>query len=68
MSFLLPLIGFILTIAVVVTIHEGGHCVMAKLMGVKVLRFSLGMGPVIWRRQIGETEYCLSLFPVGGYV
>lgn len=68
MSFLLPLIGFILTIAVVVTIHEGGHCLMAKLMGVKVLRFSLGMGPVVWRRQIGETEYCLSLLPLGGYV
>ena len=68
MSILLPLIGFILTIAVVVTIHEGGHCLMAKLMGVKVLRFSLGMGPVVWRRRIGETEYCLTLLPLGGYV
>lgn len=68
MTFLLALIGFILTIGVVVTVHEGGHFLVAKALGVKVLRFSIGMGPVVWRRQVGETEYCLSLLPVGGYV
>lgn len=68
MSILLPIIGFILTIAVIVSIHEFGHLLMAKLMGVKVLRFSLGMGRVLVSRRFGETEYCLSLLPIGGYV
>ena len=68
MSFLFALIGFLITIGIIVTVHEGGHCFMAKALGVKVLRFSLGMGKVVWRRQIGETEYCLSLLPLGGYV
>ncbi len=68
MSALLALIGFLITIAVVVTVHEGGHCFMAKLLGVKVLRFSIGMGKVIWSKQKGETQYCISMLPLGGYV
>ena len=68
MTVLFALIGFLITIGVIVTVHEGGHCIMAKLLGVKVIRYSLGMGRVIWRRSIGETEYCLSLLPLGGYV
>lgn len=68
MSVLLATLGFILTIAIIVTIHEGGHCYMAKLLGVRVNRFSLGMGKVLWRRQVGETEYCVSALPLGGYV
>ena len=68
MSVFLAVIGFILTIAIIVTIHEGGHCFMAKWLNVSVTRFSLGMGKVLWRRQIGETEYCVSMLPLGGYV
>ena len=68
MSVFLAVIGFILTIAIIVTIHEGGHCFMAKWLNVSVTRFSLGMGKVLWRRQVGETEYCISMLPLGGYV
>src|SRR3954469_14638282 len=52
----------------VIFIHELGHFLFAKWAGVRVDRFSIGFGPVILRRQIGETEYALSLLPLGGYV
>jgi membrane-associated protease RseP (regulator of RpoE activity) len=52
----------------VIFIHELGHFVFAKWAGVRVDRFSIGFGPVIFRKQIGETEYALSLLPLGGYV
>ncbi len=48
--------------------HELGHFVAAKLVGVKVLKFSLGFGPKIISRKIGETEYMISAIPLGGYV
>ena len=49
-------------------IHELGHFLFAKWAGVRVDRFSIGFGPVIFRKQYGETEYALSLLPLGGYV
>lgn len=49
-------------------IHEFGHFLIAKLTGVKVLKFSVGFGPKIFGTKIGETEYLLSGFPLGGYV
>jgi regulator of sigma E protease len=48
--------------------HELGHFILAKLVGVKVLKFSLGFGPKIFGKTIGETEYLLSAIPLGGYV
>ncbi len=48
--------------------HELGHFLVAKLVGVKVLKFSLGFGPKIIGRKIGETEYLISAIPLGGYV
>jgi regulator of sigma E protease len=48
--------------------HELGHFVVAKLVGVKVLKFSLGFGPKLIGKKIGETEYQLSAIPLGGYV
>ena len=48
--------------------HELGHFIVAKLVGVKVLKFSLGFGPKIYGRTVGETEYLLSAIPLGGYV
>lgn len=68
MTFLLGLVGFLLTIGIIVIIHESGHFLTAKFFNIKVTRFSFGMGPVLWRRKRGETEYCLSAFPLGGYV
>src|SRR5258708_10643671 len=52
----------------VIFIHELGHFLFAKWAGVKVERFSIGFGPVIFKKTIGETEYALSLLPLGGYV
>ncbi len=48
--------------------HELGHFILAKILGVKVLKFSLGFGPKILGRTIGETEYVISAIPLGGYV
>ncbi len=51
----------------IVTIHEFGHFICAKLSGVKVLEFSVGMGPKLLQKRKGETAYSLRLLPVGGY-
>lgn len=64
-------VGFLVTICVVVAVHEGGHFWAARRLGILVERFSIGMGPVIWRRRASgklRTEYALSLLPIGGYV
>ena len=58
----------ILVISVMVMIHEFGHFIVAKLNGVKVHEFALGMGPKIFGTQKGETLYALRLFPIGGFV
>lgn len=57
----------IVMFAVLIFIHELGHFAAAKACGVKVNRFALGMGPAIFRRQRGETEYSLRIFPIGGF-
>ncbi|MDH4233279.1 MAG: site-2 protease family protein, partial [Nitrospirota bacterium] len=55
-------------LGVLIFVHEVGHFLLAKMMGVKVLKFSLGFGPKILGKKIGETEYLLSAVPLGGYV
>lgn len=60
--------GFIILLGVLVFFHEAGHFLTAKLVGVKVLKFSLGFGPAIVRRTWGETEYGIGWVPLGGYV
>lgn len=62
--------AFILLIGVLIVVHEYGHFIVARLCGVKVLRFSVGFGRVIWSRRYGpdQTEFSLSLLPLGGYV
>lgn len=62
--------AFIVALGVLVVFHEWGHYVAARLLGVKVLRFSIGLGPVLWRRHWGtdQTEWAVSLLPLGGYV
>ena len=57
----------ILLFGVLIAIHEFGHFFTAKLLGVKVNEFAIGMGPALWSRQKGETLYALRAFPVGGY-
>jgi len=61
-------VAFTVALGVLVFVHELGHFLTAKRLGVKVLRFSIGFGPVLWRRQSGETEYALSAIPLGGYI
>ena len=62
------ILPFILLISLTVFVHELGHFMVAKYFGVRVEVFSIGIGKKIWKRRFGETEYALSLFPVGGYV
>ncbi len=58
----------IVMLGILVFIHELGHFCIAKLCGVKVLKFSLGFGPRLLSRQWGETEYMICAIPLGGYV
>lgn len=62
------LLAFLFALALLVVVHEWGHYRVAVACGVKVLRFSVGFGRVLWRRQRGETEFVLSALPLGGYV
>ena len=57
----------ILVFFVIVILHEAGHCIAAKLCGIRVNKFAVGMGPVLLAKEFGETEYSLRLFPVGGF-
>lgn len=58
----------IIGIGLLIFVHELGHFLVAKKIGVRVHAFSLGFGPAIIRKQIGETDYRISLIPLGGYV
>jgi len=60
--------SFILVLGLLIFVHELGHFLFAKLFGVRVLKFSLGFGPRIAGKVIGETEYVISAFPLGGFV
>ncbi len=59
---------FLIVLGVLVSFHELGHFLAARWVGVKVLKFSLGFGPKLIGRQVGETEYLVSAVPLGGYV
>lgn len=61
-------IGFLMLLGVLIFVHEFGHFIVAKIAGVKVLKFSLGFPPTLIKRKWGETEYMLSWVPLGGYV
>jgi regulator of sigma E protease len=67
------LLGFLLAVAILVTIHELGHYLAARWCGVRVIRFSVGFGPVLlkWigkRSIFSGTEFAISAIPLGGYV
>jgi regulator of sigma E protease len=67
---MITVIAFIVTLGILITIHEYGHFQVARWCGVKVLRFSLGFGTPLLTRNIGKdnTEFVLAAFPLGGYV
>ncbi len=66
MSFLYVLAG-IFIFGFLIAIHELGHFLAARLCGVRVNEFSIGMGPLLWRRETGETQYSVRLLPIGGF-
>ena len=63
-----PILIAILFFGLIILIHEFGHFIFAKLFGVKVNEFAIGMGPTILKKQGKETKYALRLFPIGGFV
>lgn len=69
-SALINLLAFIAAISILVAVHEYGHYLVGRWVGMKVLRFSIGFGRPVWTRIAGEdrTEYCISAIPLGGYV
>lgn len=68
MEFLETIFYFILVLGVLVFVHEFGHFVVAKKSGIRVEQFSLGFPPKAFGITVGETEYCISWLPLGGYV
>ena len=67
-SKIIPILIAVLFFGVIIFIHEFGHFIFAKLFGVKVNEFAIGMGPTILKKQGKETKYALRLFPIGGFV
>jgi regulator of sigma E protease len=67
---MVTLFAFLLTLGLLITIHEYGHFLVARLCGVKVLQFSIGFGKSLYKRRFGRdgTEFILAAFPLGGYV
>ena len=68
MSFLITLIAALFVFSAVIAIHEFGHFTVAKLCGIQVNEFSIGMGPAIWKKIYKGTQYSLRALPVGGFV
>jgi regulator of sigma E protease len=64
----LTVLAFLFVLGVLIFVHELGHFLMARRIGVKVLTFSLGFGPKLVNVKRGDTEYCISAIPLGGYV
>jgi len=62
------IVSVVILLGVLIFVHELGHFLLAKSLGVGVLKFSLGFGPKLIGRKVGETEYMISLVPLGGYV
>ena len=68
MSFIITFLAALFVFGAVIAIHEFGHFAVAKLCGVQVNEFSIGMGPALWHKIYHGTQYSLRLLPVGGYV
>ena len=67
MSSVLYILAAILVFGMLVAVHELGHFLAAKACGVRVNEFSIGMGPEIWSKVRGETQYSLRALPIGGF-
>jgi regulator of sigma E protease len=62
------IIAFLFVLGVLIFVHELGHFLAARRLGIRVITFSLGFGPKLLKFQRGDTEYCISVVPLGGYV
>ncbi len=60
--------GILILLSLLILIHEAGHFVAARLVGIPVAEFAVGLGPRLWRRRWGGTEYSLRALPLGGFV
>lgn len=67
-NFLISIGAIIVVLGVMILVHEWGHFIVARMCGVRVDVFSIGMGPRIWGFQRGPTDYRISILPIGGYV
>jgi len=67
-TFLVSVISFVIALGILVLVHEFGHFLAAKLCGVRVEQFSIGFPPRLFGIKIGDTDYCISATPLGGYV
>lgn len=65
---MVSLLGALFVFVLIIALHEFGHFAMAKSVGIKVNEYAIGMGPLILKRQINETQYSLRALPIGGYV
>ena len=68
LSVIYAVVSALIGLGILIVVHELGHFLVAKKSGVGVLTFSIGFGPKLFKRKIGETEYAVSAFPFGGYV
>lgn len=66
--YVLGIVAFLLILGIIVLIHEGGHFLLAKKAGILCHEFSIGMGPVLFQKKIGETVYSIRAIPIGGFV
>ena len=67
-TFLIAVVSFVIALGILVPVHEFGHFLAAKLCGVRVEQFSIGFPPRLFGIKIGDTDYCISATPLGGYV
>lgn len=65
---IVSIIAFIIIIGVIITVHELGHLFFAKKAGILCHEFSIGMGPILYKKQFGETRFCVRAIPIGGFV
>lgn len=68
MNILISILAFVVILSVIVFIHELGHFITAKKFGVYCGEFSIGMGPLLWKKQGKETQYSVRALPIGGFV
>ena len=67
-DWIIGILAFVIVLSIIIIIHEGGHFFFAKKAGILCYEFSLGMGPVIYQKRKGETQYSIRAIPLGGYV